>query len=479
MESTRKIFVLDTNVLMHDPEAIFKFAEHRLILPISVIEELDQHKKDLREVGRNARQALRNVNKLIDENKFGNGEAINATGGTFEVALSEDEFKHMLPSDLKWEVVDNKILSVAKAFGAILVSKDTAIRIKAKALDIPSEDYSNDKVDISELYTGHREGYISEDNLNLLYEQGHIDKSAEVLVEDDVEYYPNMYVTLKSLDNPKHSAIVRYDSVMGIFGLLSGALYKPSGLTPRNSEQLMAMDAILNPDIKLVTLVGKAGCGKTLVALAGALDGVLDTQEYTKLLVARPIVPMGADIGYLPGSMEEKLAPWTAPIFENIDFLMDISMKEVLKAPKKTAEKPVKGQKCLKKSTVRKELEDEYYAKEFAKMPGAQELIANGKLEVAAITYIRGRTLPNLALIIDECQNLTPHEVKTIITRIGEGSKIILTGDIEQIDAAYLDSSSNGLSYLVDRFKNEKISAHITLTKSERSELSEIASRIL
>lgn len=475
-EDTRKIFVLDTNVLMHDPEALFKFAEHHIVIPISVIGELDDHKKDQRESGRNTRQALRHIDKLAEEGKLGTGEAINAAGGTIEVVVEEDTFKSQIPSNMKWDIVDNRILAVAIGNDAILVSKDTNLRIKAYALGITPENYNNDKVDVSELYTGHREGYISENNLNLLYSQGYIEKSAEVLVEDDLDFYPNMYVTLKSLDNPKHSAIVRYDSTLEIFGLVSGATYKPSGLQPRNSEQLMAIDAILNPDIKLVTLVGKAGCGKTLVALAGALDGVLDTLLYTKLLVARPIVPLGADVGYLPGTLEEKLGPWTAPIFENIDFLMDVSMKEVLKVEKKSGEKGVKGPK---KSTVRKEMEQEFYAKEFAKMPGAQELVANGKLEVAAITYIRGRTLPNLAIIIDESQNLTPHEIKTIVTRVGEGTKIILTGDIEQIDAAYLDSGSNGLSYLVDKFKGEKIAAHITLTKSERSELSEIASRIL
>lgn len=478
-----KTYVLDTNVLMLDPDALHKFAEHRVVIPLSVVTELDNHKKDERETGRNARQAVRVIDKLTEVGLVDSAKSVNAFGGTLELSLTEAQFQPNLPVDLSWDVVDNRILAVALAYSAILVSNDAVLRIKARAIGVPVESYSNNKVNVEGLYTGHREGYLTEEDLNLLYSEGILPANREQYVNPDAETCPNQCITLTNLSNPKQSAIVRYDLDLDAFVLVSGNTLKPSGLTPKNAEQLMALDLLMNPDIKLVTLIGKAGCGKTLCALAAAMHLTLDFFEYEKILVARPIVPMGNDIGYLPGSMDEKLGPYMAPIRENVEFLMQMSVGLELKRQEKVEKhEKLSKQKLAKtfsKSTVSKEIHDENYIKDFAKIPGVDELVVNGKLEIAALTYIRGRSLPNRILIIDEAQNLTQHEIKTIVTRIGEGSKIILTGDIEQIDASYLDASNNGLSYLVDKFRGEKIAAHITLLKSERSELADIASRIL
>jgi PhoH-like ATPase len=356
-------------------------------------------------------------------------------------------------------------------FDGVLVSKDTNLRIKAASVGIPVENYENDKISYTDLYTGHSEAYISEDTLNSLYQEGFASKEQTGLYE----CFPNEYVTFFSLDNPKHSAITRWDAGHNLFVLVSGSTIKPSGLAPKNSEQLMAIDCLMNPDIKLITLVGVAGTGKTLCALAAALQ-CQDIGDFDKILVARPVVPMGNDIGYLPGSEQEKLAPWMAPIRDSISFLMGESIRRSRKEDKKEEKKVSKSSKPGK---ITKALEKEYYEKDAGKLPGMEELQAHGLLELCTLTYMRGRSIPNQFIILDEGQNCTPHEIKTILTRAGEGTKIVITGDPEQIDTPYLDSSSNGLSYVVEKFRGENIAAHVVLTKGERSELAEIAARIL
>ena len=892
--STRKNYVLDTNIFMHDANALFKFAEHNIIIPITVLEELEAHKKDAREVGRNTRHSLNNLDRLAEDGLIGTGKSINQSGGTLEICVEEDQFKTMLPMAFTWELADNRIMAVTEAFNATLVTKDTALRIKARSAGIPVENYKHDQVDVSEMYTGHRKGYLTEEDLDKLYEQGYIEAAAEKFIDPEVVTYPNMCVTFMSLDNVKHSAVARFDAGLGIFCCISGSILKPAGLQARNQEQLSAFDLLLNPDIALVTLVGKAGCGKaqpldslvltptgyvemwslkvgdsvmcpdgnssliqgifpqgekdiykvtfsdgssteccdehlwnvksvqdrnykrdyrtlplselrkeiikspdgkspkrnwsipvvgqsinftsdvplpldpyllglllgdggitayvgfttadqfiqdkcdslleqygcklvkkigdnydyyiqqisydrrngckfnlttpdgitttykyikdvtdsgfsmhsayrsssnltkdiqgnswervpkdfisankvknnlcnlglfgkksdnkfipkeylytsvenriellrglmdtdgfvdargvsvefysiskelaygvkflveslgglvtlsikdthyidkggnkvvcqpcyrlylrlppsinpfnlprkrdrytpktkyvptrfienvelvgkkeaqcilidnpnhlyitnnfivthnTLVSLAAAMQMVLEEGLYDKILVARPVVPMGNDVGYLPGDINEKMAIWMNPIKDNVEFLLNLSVATELKKIDKDADKAKKvAKKVSAKATVAKEYNDISYAKDFAKIPGMDELLASGKMEIAPLTFIRGRSLPRQLLICDESQSLSPHEIKTIITRMGEGSKIIFTGDIEQIDAPYLDASSNGLSYIVEKFKSEKIAAHITLEKCERSELADIASRIL
>jgi PhoH-like ATPase len=469
-----KTYVLDTNVLIHDPEALFKFEEHRVVIPITVVEELDGLKKDSREVGRNARQSLRLLDKLIEEGRVGSGIPVNDQGGIVEILLLDRLVKLVLPEELEWTVADNRILGVAKQTEGILVSKDTNIRIKASALGVPAQNYENDKVSYVDLYTGHQDAYISEDALNLLYSEGFLNRDQARLFE----CFPNEFITFHSIDEPKHSAIARWDKGHELFVLVSGSVLKPSGLMPKNTEQLLALDALMNPDIKLVTLVGVAGTGKTLCALAAALQ-CQDNGDYDKILVARPVVPMGNDIGYLPGSEQEKLAPWMAPIRDSISFLMGESIRRSRKEVKKEDKKVSKSTKPGK---IIKALEKEYYdkdEKDAGKLPGMDELQAHGLLELCTLTYMRGRSIPNQYIIVDEGQNCTPHEMKTILTRAGEGTKIVITGDPEQIDTPYLDASSNGLSYVVEKFRGEKIAAHVTLTKGERSELAEIAARVL
>lgn len=475
---TAKTFVLDTNVLIHDPEALFKFEEHHLLIPIFVIEELDGLKKGANEVGRNARHTLRLLDALDAEGKLGSPSEtrtafVNDSKGTLEIALSSPLYRDSIPQDLDWDKKDNKIIAVAVANEAILVTKDTNVRVKARAIGVKTADYETDKVNYDGLYSGHSEAFISENDLNLLYSEGFATKN-QVNLHDCP---PNEYVTFYSTDNPKHSAIARYDAFNEIFVLVSGSTMKPAGLMPKNSEQLMAIDALMNPDIKLVTLVGVAGTGKTLCALAAAIQGV-DSQEYSKALVARPVVPMGNDVGYLPGSLEEKLGPWMAPIRDSVDFLMGTALSHK-KEPKKETKEPKKSSKASKPGKVVKELERDYYEKDAGKLPGVDELVAHGMLELCTLTFMRGRSIPNQFIVVDEVQNCSPHEIKTLITRAGEGTKIVLTGDPDQIDTPYLDASSNGLTYVVDRFREEKIAAHVTLTKGERSELAEIAARIL
>ena len=475
---TAKTFVIDTNVLIHDPEALFKFEENHVVIPICVLEELDGLKKSANEVGRNARQALRLLDALDAEGKLGapsdsRTEYVNDSNGTLEIALSTQVYRESLPQDLDWDKNDNKIIATALANAAILVTKDTNVRVKARALGLKTADYETDKVSYEGLYTGHSEAFISENDLNLLYSEGFATKNQVNLHSCP----PNEYVTFYSTDNPKHSAIARYDAFNEIFVLVSGSTMKPSGLMPRNAEQLMAIDALMNPDIKLVTLVGKAGTGKTLCALAAAIQGV-DYGEYSKALVARPVIPMGNDVGYLPGSLEEKLGPWMVPIRDSVDFLMGTALTQK-KEPKKEPKDGKKSSKAPKPGKVVKELERDYYEKDAGKLPGVDELVAHGMMELCTLTFMRGRSIPNQFIILDESQNCSPHEVKTLLTRAGEGTKIVLTGDPEQIDTPYLDACSNGLTYVVDRFREEKIAAHVTLTKGERSELAEIAARVL
>ncbi len=437
-----KNYILDTNVLLHDPQALFKFAENTVILPLTVIEEIDRFKKDQSETGRNARQISRLIDGFRAKAKLVDGVPLE-NGGLLKVAFYKQEFLHKLPPELRSDSGDNRILAVAWDLqenlpeGTVFfVTKDINLRIKADTIGMHAVDYQSDKVPIEDLYTGTGEVLLSKDQIDQFYTQG------SLTIEG--EFFANQGLTLVDETNSSHTALGRYDArVKEIVGLIKVPKEGVWGIHPRNREQQFAFDLLLNDDIPLVSLVGKAGTGKTLLAIAAGLVKTADESAYNRLLVSRPVYPMGRDLGFLPGDIEDKLAPWMQPIFDNVELLLSS------------------------------------YDEGGNRKRGYRELIDLGLMEIEPLTYIRGRSIPKQYMIVDEAQNLTPHEIKTIITRAGEGTKIILTGDPYQIDNPYVDSASNGLSFSVERLKGQELTAHTTLTKGERSELAELAANLL
>ena len=444
----KKIFILDTNVLIHDPEAMFSFDDNDVYLPIYVIEEIDKLKEYNDRVGKSARETSRNIEKLRKEEKNSNLSLLeglkNSTGGTFRIVLGENDSVN-IPDSLNKNLTDNKIIGQAlriknenKKRKVILVSKDMNVRIKANVLGMETVDYVKDQIDINQLYEGWKEIEISNDLFSLL-------EKAPII---------NWDLVLK--EEPKANELIRFKNsnkeILTIYKKEREKLEKQVfadtkvwGVFARNTEQKQAMELLMDERIKLVTLVGKAGTGKTLLAIATALEQVVERKLYKKIFIARPIVPMGNDIGFLPGTEKEKMQPWMLPIYDNIEFLASNKSQ----TSSNEAEKVVAGLESL------------------------------GLLKVEPLTYIRGRSIPQGFIIIDEAQNLTPHEVKTIITRVGKDTKIVFTGDPDQIDNPYLDANSNGLAYIAEKMKNEILVGHIRLVKGERSEISELASRLL
>ena len=438
----KKTYVLDTNVLLHDPQALFKFEDNDLVIPITVIEEIDRFKKDMNEKGRNARQVSRILDGFRATSKLIEGVPLEK-GGVLKVQLYTEETIKGLPPELQVDRGDNRILAVALELQktcscpVIFVTKDTNLRIKADAVGLAAADYESDKVSIDDLYSGTAEVELSKDEVDRFYGQGYLP------LEGD--FYPNQCITLVEAGNPSHTAIGRYNHSMGrVNPLIKVPKEGLWGIHPRNREQQFAFSLLLDENIQLVTLVGKAGTGKTLLAIAAGLNLVADQGQFSRLLVSRPVFPMGRDLGFLPGDVEEKLAPWMQPIFDNVELLLG-AVEE-------------RGGKHKR---------------------GYKELVDMGILEIEPLTYIRGRSIPKQYMIVDEAQNLTPHEVKTIITRAGEGTKIVLTGDPYQIDNPYVDASSNGLTYTVEKFKGQALAGHVTLTKGERSSLAELAANLL
>jgi PhoH-like ATPase len=436
----KKIFVLDTSVLVHDPQALNAFQDNDIIIPIAVIEEIDGHKKRQDEVGRNARWVSAFLDRLRAVGHLDSGVSLGESRGILRVELNHQEVDK-LPPTLDRNKVDNRIIAVALALQqkdnlpVVLVTKDINMRVKADALGIAAEDYETDKIEIEEVYTGTRTVKVEPDVIDHFYSSG------EAVIKD-VELHPNQMIILEDSFGSSKSALARH--VFG--GRLVPLRYSnqdPFGLKPRNKEQRFALELLLDDEIRLVTLIGRAGTGKTLVALAAGLQKVVEESKYRRLSVSRPVIPLGNDLGYLPGDMDEKLRPWMQPIYDNLEFLFS--------------------------NRDRNEKID--------------QLVNNMKdmnvLELEPLTYIRGRSIPNQFLLIDEAQNLSPHEIRTAITRVGEGTKIVLTGDPYQIDHPYLDSNSNGLTFVVERFKNERLAGHVTLLKGERSELAELGSRLL
>jgi len=436
----RKTFVLDTNVVLHEPRAAFRFGDNDVVLPIYVVEELDQFKKDLSELGRNAREFSRTLDDLRGRGSIKEGVPLES-GGTLRVAFLSEKRPHDSAFTSRHQY-DNHILACALELKehdprvedgrVILVTKDANLRIRADALGLEAEDYDAAQIEISELYPGHRELDVEQSQLQLAQEGG--------LPWEAGDLHPNEYVLLRC---GTQTALARHDAASRRIRTLPRRREAVWGIRPRNKEQSFALDMLMDDQIKLVTLIGKAGTGKTLLALAAALFKVTEESTYQRVLVSRPIFPLGRDIGFLPGTVEEKLDPWMKPIYDNVELLLGLSQRD-----RKDGRSP-------------------------------DELFELGLIQIEPLTYIRGRSIPNQFIIVDEAQNLTPHEVKTILTRVGEGTKIVFTGDPYQIDNPYVDSANNGLVHLVSKFKNQPIAATCTLAKGERSELAEMAANLL
>jgi PhoH-like ATPase len=432
---TKKTFVLDTNVLLHDPESINKFPNNDVVIPVTVLEELDKMKRLPNDLGKNSRAVFRYLDSL---NFIGKGDlhkGVHLPNGT--VVRISLEVKTDFAHGFSLLINDNKIIMAAyflleKGERVVLISKDFAARIKAEALGLESEDYEDLKYSYDSIYRGIKKVEISKHEIDTFYKDGKLNHSL-------TDGKPNEYVVMTSPENS--SAVGKYNSPMKqIEPLLKyNAIW---GIKPKNVEQRCAIDLLLRDDIQLVTLLGPAGTGKTLLALACALRKVFDEGVYTKILVSRPIIPLGRDIGYLPGTKEEKLFHWMQPIYDNLEFLCESSGGH-------------QGSETLK------------------------WVMSSNKIEMEAVTYIRGRSLPKIIIIVDEAQNLTPHETKTIISRAGEGTKVILTGDPTQIDNPYLDKDSNGLTYTIGKFTNQQLYGNVFLEKTERSELAAIAAEIM
>ncbi len=440
----KKTYVLDTNVLLHNPSSPFLFKDNDVVLPLAVIEEIDDQKKRQDEIGRSARQVSRELDRLRAQGPLARGVA-TAQGGTLRIELNHSRLGEGLPAVLGLEKADNRILCVAwglmrqESLPVILVTKDLNLRVKADALGIPSEDFRNDKVDFDHLYSGVREVEVEGGLIDAFYRQGLLGLDGLGPAE------PHQFFILKSGIGPSQSALARHHGGQLLpLGFGCGECF---GISPRNKEQRFALELLLDPEVKVVSLAGPAGTGKTLLALAAGLEAVAEHKTYQRLLVTRPIVPMGPDLGYLPGEKEEKLRPWMQPLYDNLEYLF-------------------RGYPTGR-------------GKGGPPVGAGDYLAAQGLLEIEALTYIRGRSIPGQFILCDEAQNLTPHMVKTLITRVGEGSKIVFTGDPEQIDHPYLDASSNGLSYMVEKLRSQNISGHVTLKKGERSEVAELGARLL
>ena len=434
----KKTYILDTNVFLTNANSVYEFRNNDIIVPLKVLDEIDKHKKRQDGVGLNARMIIRILDELRSKGNLHKGVRIRKGSGILSVRGYDTED---LPIGCDIKSADNEILTTALTEmkhnpkrKVILVTRDINMRVKCDSLEIKTEDYAPNKVvdDEKHLFTGLKKHLVDDQLIDQFY------SGEEVYFEkDEGDFFPNQFLMLVSNSNEKKSALARFvnhDSKLE-------KVVEPKdvcwGLKARNKEQTFAMSLLNDPDIPIVTLVGTAGCGKTLLAIAAGLDQVLEQQRYKKLIVSRPVQPLGKDIGYLPGTMEEKMGPWLMPIQDNIDFLLNGRSKSM------------------------------------------EMFFEDGTIQIEALTYIRGRSISNAYVIIDEAQNLTTHELKTIITRVGENTKIILTGDVEQIDSVYLDATSNGLSYAVEKFKDHGLAGHVTLTKGERSKVATLASKIL
>jgi PhoH-like ATPase len=441
---TKKIkdYILDTNVILHDSSCIYQFEEHNIVIPIAVLEELDQFKKGNEIINFHAREFLRNLDSISGHKLFEGGIRIAKKMGKILVLLDNNLHKD-LESSFSVASMDHRILNTAYWHAkdnpnshTILVTKDVNLRMKAKAVGLTTDDYTTDRVkDIETLYTGRRVvENVPDDVIDAMYKLP-FEVPAD-FVDEHESFISNEYLILRQ---GKKSALGIYDEASGMVRRVDKV--SAYNITPRNSEQTFALHALMNPNIQLVSMIGKAGTGKTLLALAAALER---KKNYRQIYLARPVVPLSnKDLGYLPGDIHSKLDPYMQPLYDNLGVIQN------------------------------------QFPESDSKHRRIGELLKEEKLVISPLAYIRGRSLVNIYFIVDEAQNLTPHEVKTIITRAGEGTKFIFTGDIFQIDHPYLDSQSNGLSFLIDKMQGQSLYSHVTLEKGERSELAELASDLM
>lgn len=435
-----KNYILDTNVLLHDPNSLLNFKENHVLLPIEVVEEIDRFKRDPSELGQNARMVSRMLDSLRGTGRLSEGVALS-NGGRLRILLQDGKSEATVVHS-SVQNVDNRILAQALLVkqasperATVLVSKDINLRIKADAHGLAAEDYETDRVRLQDLYSGKVELTVTPEQIAQLRTHN------ELALPADTRYFPNEYCTLLEAPNQKRTVLAKVDPTGKKLLPLCDTKDGVWGIKPRNREQHFAFDALLDDRIKLVTLMGKAGTGKTLMAMAAGLQRTVVNREFRRLVVARPTISMGKELGFLPGSLEEKLGPWMQPIHDALELLSDLNM----------------GNEHRRSS----------------------DLLRSGTIVVEALSYIRGRSIANQFMIIDEAQNLTPLEVKTIITRVGNGTKIVLSGDPYQIDNPYVDSSSNGFNYIVSKFRDHAIAAHVELQRGERSELAELAANVL
>ncbi len=434
-----KTFIIDTNVLLHNPNALFAFADNHVVIPMMVLEELDKFKSANNELGQNSREVARALDRLRQKGSLRDG-ITTPQGGLIQVVLPFDELAGMLPG-----VNDNRILGCANMLkregkNVFFISKDINARVKADALGIPSQDFENQKVNVDELYTGWIALDVSPARLKEVADLEAI-APAELDAALEGKLSANQFVLVREEGDEEQSALFIYAAEKHQLLRLDEVPPMLFGVAPRSQEQRMAFELLLDDRIKMVTLVGQAGTGKTLMALACGLAKVIHDERFKKLLVSRPIMPLGQDIGYLPGTKDDKLSHWMGPIFDNLHFLLASEERDPDEVIKR--------------------------------------LIEEESITLEALTYIRGRSISKQYVVVDEAQNLTPHEIKTIISRAGQDTKIVLTGDPHQIDNPYLDASSNGLTYVVERMRGQDLAGHVTLTKSERSELAGIAANLL
>jgi PhoH-like ATPase len=439
----KKTFVLDTNVLLHNSDSIEAFADNIVVIPMAVIEELDRFKKESNELGRNARHVIRRIDELRSAGNLRDGVPLS-NGGELRILTTPRQIDRQ---DLDVELPDNRILLLAYALhvageNVIFVTKDINARLKADALGLKAEDFESQKINFDDLYTGYSEITVSPEVIKEFH--------SSRLFEINAGRYPNEFLFLRSTENGKNAALGRVERP-GVIKHLSRNGETVWNIQARNKEQRMALELLMDPEVQIVTLVGQAGTGKTLLALAAALHATLRNHQYDRILVSRPVIPMGKDIGYLPGAKEEKLSHWMQPIFDNLTYLL-------------RDESAPRRKKTKAKLSPRHRID---------------QLMADNIITLEALTYIRGRSIPRQYVIVDEAQNLTPHEVKTIVSRAGEGTKMVLTGDPYQIDNPYLDAASNGLTFAAERLKSQAIHGQILLHKSERSELAGIAAQYL
>jgi PhoH-like ATPase len=435
-----KNYILDTNVLLHDPNSFLSFKSNHVLIPIEVIEEIDRFKRESTERGQNARTVSRMLDGLRAVGRLSEGVQLE-NGGHLRIIFNKSR-KNNGHTNGGGSAVDSRIVALALSIqksqprtATILVTKDINLRIKADALGLQAEDYESDRVMIKDLYTGTFDLAVSTEKMLAFRAKG------ELPLEEGASFFPNEYCTLTEEGNPKRTALTKVDPtgtrLMPIIDSREGIW----GIKPRNREQHFAFDALLDDRVKLVTLMGKAGTGKTLMAMAAGLKRTVLDREFRRLVVARPTIAMGKELGFLPGSLEEKLNPWMQPIHDALELLSDLNMGHDQRR--------------------------------------SVDLMRSGSIVVEALSYIRGRSIAHQFMVIDEAQNLTPLEAKTILTRVGHGTKIVFTGDPYQIDNPYVDSSSNGFNYIVSKFREQSIAAHIELQKGERSELAELAANLL